>query len=275
MLGQAFVSTFVRAGAQVLAPTHSELDITDELAVRKLITKTKPHYIVNCIAHTNVDGCESDPAKAYLINAEAVDFVSTAAKKVKAKFIHIGTDYVFDGSPGEPRAETDAPNPIQVYGKSKLEGDLAAIANGGTVFRVQWLFGNGKANFIDWVAKSIVDGKRIPIAAQQAGSPSSTLFVANIITVALHICKKEIYHVSHDNYANRLECAQYIADFFKKDSRNYFDILEHSNFGTAARPTDTRLSSEKLKKLLCVHALGSWQSDVLTHLTTRYNTWNP
>ena len=106
------------------------------------------------------------------------------------------------------------------------------------------------------------------------GCPSSTIFTANIICTALHLCKGEIYHVAHDNYSSRMECATYIAEYFKRDPKQYFEPIENAKFGLAARPSNTCLDAGKLKKLLGVHSLGNWQADVMSYLSTRYNTWS-
>jgi len=275
MLGQSFLSTFVRAGAQVLAPTHQEIDITNEISVRKFITTHKPHYVINCVAYTDVDGCEKDPTKAYIINSDAVEYMSSATKKVKGRFIHFSTDYVFDGNTQSPYDETHVPNPLQIYGKSKLEGEERALSNGGSVFRVQWLFGQGKQNFVDWVAKTILEKRKIRISEIQAGSPCSTLFISNMVCVYLPAFKPEIYHIAHENYATRIECAKYIGDYFKVDYRDYVEPMSGVSFGIASRPVNTSLCANKMKKQMGVHTMGTWQSDVLTYLTSRYNVWNP
>jgi dTDP-4-dehydrorhamnose reductase len=274
MLGQAFVSTIVRAGANVLAPSHKELDITNEISVRKYIVKNRPNYIINCVAMTDVDGCESDPTRAHLINSDAVGFIASAAKKVRSKFIHISTDYVFDGTTTEPYKEADPVHPIQIYGQSKLSGEAKALDDGGSVFRVQWLFGQGKNNFVDWVAKSIMDKKKIPIAEGQIGCPSSTLFVANLVTVCINSCGREIYHVAHDNSATRLDVARYIAEYFKKNGNDFLTPVAGAGFGKAPRPSNTALCADKLKKIMGVQTLGTWQADVLAYVSSRYNTWS-
>lgn len=273
MLGQALVVTMVRAGANVLAPTHQELDIKNEIAVRKYITKHKPSYVINAVAMTDVDGCEKDPAQAELVNGKAVRFMAAACKKVKAKFIHVSTDYVFDGSSVVPYQEEDPVNPLQVYGASKTLGEKNALDFGGSVFRVQWLFGSGKANFIDWVCSNIMQGKPIPISQEQIGCPSSTLFVANILVVALATCKPGIYHVAHDQPASRFEVARYIAEYFKVDYRTFLTPVT-GNFGVAERPKYTAMSTEKIKTMMGIKTMGTWQSDVLAHISARYSTWN-
>jgi dTDP-4-dehydrorhamnose reductase len=272
MLGQAVVATLVRAGANVLAPGHSELDVTNEIAVRKFITKNKPNYVVNCVAMTDVDGCEREPDKAKLINGQAVKYMASACKKVKAKFVHISTDYVFDGSSCTPYKEDDIPHPLQVYGESKLIGERHALDHGGSVFRVQWLFGHGKNNFIDWVCQSLLQSKQIPISDQQVGCPSSTMFVSNLIVLALMNCKSGIYHVAHDSASTRLEVAKYIAEYFRRDFRTCF-LPVAGKFAQAERPDYTALSTDRLKQLLGVKTLGTWQSDVLAYISSKY-TWN-
>jgi dTDP-4-dehydrorhamnose reductase len=119
---------------QVIAADIEEVDITDPGSVAALIHETAPHVIINCAAYTDVDGCESNREKAFAVNGVGAGNLAAAARACGARFIHISTDFVFDGEKDEPYDEADAPRPINAYGESKLDGERrvqAAFATGG------------------------------------------------------------------------------------------------------------------------------------------------
>ena len=122
------------------------LDISKIDEVVELIKKEKPYAIINCAAHTNVDGCENDWDNAYKINAIGPRNLAIAASKVGAKLVHVSTDYVFEGNGTKPYTEFDTPNPISAYGKTKLEGEkfVKEFANKHFIVRTAWLYGDGK-----------------------------------------------------------------------------------------------------------------------------------
>ena len=111
------------AGHDVIACGHADLDVADRDAVEQVVGTNAPGVIVNLAAMTDVDGCETDPERAYRNNALAVRWLAIAANRVGAHLVHVSTDYVFDGSATEPYREWDATNPISVYGRSKLGGE--------------------------------------------------------------------------------------------------------------------------------------------------------
>ena len=127
---------------QVIALAHDDLDVTDPARVERLITRERPGAVINCAAWTNVDGAEESEHEASLVNAQGAGFVADAASKVDAKVIYPSTDYVFNGQ-GGPYGESDDPDPINAYGRTKLGGERAtALVNGRSfIVRTSWLFG--------------------------------------------------------------------------------------------------------------------------------------
>jgi dTDP-4-dehydrorhamnose reductase len=272
MLGQSFTNELYRAGAPPCnIPTRQELDVTNELAVRRFITQTQPSLIINTTVMRSVDRCELNPQEAYQINTQAVEYIVNASKALKTKIIHISTDYVFDGYLPFKKSyqETDIPNPLQVYGKTKLDSEKFVLDAGGYVYRVQWLFGSTRENFLDWIVNSILTHTQIPISTDQMGCPCSTAFVAQLIVRSFQKTLPGLYHISHDNFCTRYECASYIASLFKKAPSDCFHKVS-GNFGIALRPMNTCMDNSKLKKGIQDHSLGTWQGDVFTYVSTRY-----
>ncbi len=153
MLGQDVVRAAEADGDEVVALTRGDLDITDERAVAAALSDEPVDAVVNCAAWTDVDGAESDPDGADAVNALGAEHLAQAAAHVGARLVHVSTDYVFDGdrSADEPAyVESDAPGPRSVYGASKLAGEEAVAAAGGShaIVRASWLFGVGGRNFV-------------------------------------------------------------------------------------------------------------------------------
>lgn len=269
MLGRSVVRELL-GNAPVSGLSREALDVTDELSVRRVIRAIKPTHIINCTAFRSVDGCEQNHVAATKANVHAVKYIVDSAKDVSAKVIHFSTDYVFDGAKNAPYIEEDAVCPLQAYGLSKLTGERIALEAGHTVFRVQWLYGDGKENFIDWVAGSVLSYKSIPIASFQEGCPTSTVFVAKIVSMAIKSgLESGLYHLAHDDYTNRWDCAAFIATYFSVNPYLVFEKTD-KNFGIAKRPGSTVLNSERLRNALGVRSLGDWQSDLSDYLRSKY-----
>lgn len=272
MLGSSFIEELARYGSpRLLAPSHAELDITDETSVFKYFADHKPTIVINCAAARNVDWCESNPQEAFKQNAHAVGLIARAARDNRASLYHISTEYVFDGEKDGLYTELDETNPINVYGASKLFGEKNAIKYGATVLRVQWLYGATKSNFIQWLASVIRSGMRASITNAQIGCPMSTSWVAHV--VLLSIAKQvspAIYHVSHDDFCSRLEVAEAVCAYFGSKVSDHFDVITDTNFGTARRPVNSRMSNAKLRAALNITSLGGWQEDLNYYLSKVY-----
>src|ERR671928_499115 len=151
LVGAALTRHCRALGDEVLAFDREGLDITDERAVRETFKSLRPDAAVNCAAWTDVDGCELDPQRAFLVNSQGVEALATAARLAGASFVQISTDYVFDGRKEEGfYTQRDDPHPLSAYGASKLEGERRAqIASARTtVVRSGWIFGPGGKNFL-------------------------------------------------------------------------------------------------------------------------------
>ncbi|MCS7078973.1 MAG: dTDP-4-dehydrorhamnose reductase [Chloracidobacterium sp.] len=162
-----------RPSYHIIGLTRNELDISDADAVADCLKHYRPAVVINCAAMTNVDACETDRASAFRHNADGPRHLAQAAQLVGAYFIHISTDYVFDGTKTTPYQTTDAPNPISVYGESKLAGERAVqeVSPAFAVVRVAGLFGRGGKNFASvigdlltrpGVVKGITDNRILP-----------------------------------------------------------------------------------------------------------------
>src|ERR1051325_1758976 len=150
-VGRALAEHCRGAGDEVFAFDSAALDITDERAARDALLNLRPDAAVNCAAWTDVDGCELDPQRAFLVNSQGVEALATAARLAGASFVQISTDYVFDGRKEEGfYTQRDDPHPLSAYGAAKLEGERRAQAASArtSVVRTGWIYGRGGKNFL-------------------------------------------------------------------------------------------------------------------------------
>ncbi|MFA6033456.1 MAG: dTDP-4-dehydrorhamnose reductase [Myxococcota bacterium] len=173
-LGTALREELAACGAVVMAADLPELDITDASKVSAAVDAFKPDCLVNCAALTDVDACELREAEAMRINADAPGFIAGLCRNRGVKFVHISTDYVFDGSSRRPYREDDPVGPESEYGRSKLAGErkVAAADPGTLIVRTAWLYGAGKS-FAKAIAARARRGEAVTVVCDQHGAPTS------------------------------------------------------------------------------------------------------
>ena len=240
----------------VTGTTIQTLDICDKAAVEAKVNEVNPYFIINCAAYTNVDGCETNEDLAKAVNGTAVGNIAEAAKKVNATFIHISTDYVFDGKlpVEECYSESMVTNPVSAYGRTKLLGEQkAAKAEKYYILRTAWLYGLGGKNFVKTMLRLSKERDEVTVVNDQHGSPTTTTTLCEIIE---SIMEKEpeygVYHSTNEGFTTW-------CDFTKK-------IFEYANISTPVRgitsqeykemfpmssdrPTNSQLSKEKLHSI--------------------------
>ena len=207
--------------------------------------------IVNCAAYTNVDKAESETEPAYKINAEAVGRLAAFCRDNGKWLLHISTDFVFDGTSERPYIETDPPNPINAYGKSKLEGEKLLVESKcpHCIMRVQWTFGMSGNNFIKKLLALAKQGKDLKVVDDQIGSPTATEQAAKVIVKLLKKKPQGLFHFAADGYVNRFEMAKFI--FEKLNMKVNLSPCKSSEFVSAAqRPLNSSFNCTKIKALL-------------------------
>jgi len=186
-LGSELNRSLRRLG-EVIAPDRSELDLRDPGKIRRVMRDAKPQLVVNAAAYTAVDAAETDEADALAINAEAPKMFALEAKTLGALLIHFSTDYVFDGSKKTPYAESDSPNPLNAYGRTKLAGE-EAIRNSGAahlIFRTSWIYATQGRNFLLTILRLATEREELKIVEDQIGSPTSATDLAEATTAVLN-----------------------------------------------------------------------------------------
>jgi dTDP-4-dehydrorhamnose reductase len=198
MVGRALTEHCRARGDEVAAFDHPGLDIADERAVREAFAGARPDAAINCAAWTDVDGCELDPQRAFLVNSKGVEILATASRAAGAVFVTISTDYVFDGRKAEGfYTQRDDPHPLSAYGASKLEGERRAqIASARTVVvRSGWMFGPGGNNFLAQAARRARRGEAMRAISDAYGTPTYAPDLAARLRELAEMDLPGVYHV--------------------------------------------------------------------------------
>jgi len=227
----------------------SILDITDSEQIKSVLSQFTPDVIINLAAYSDVDGCELNPENAYLLNTKSVEMLSD---NFKGQFIQISTDYIFDGHNG-PYSENDETNPINEYGKTKLEAEniLQNSSNNWCILRTNVLFdylSETEASFIKWVIDSLISNKSINVVDDQWNNPTWTQNLAEIIELVINKNVEGIYNYGGAEYLNRYEFAQIITNIFNLDKTLISPISTKSLNQVAQRPLKGGLKTEKIEK---------------------------
>ncbi len=175
-LGWELLRTCAPLG-EVVALDYPDVDLSDSIGLRALVKNVKPDIIINAAAYTNVDKAESEPELARAINATGPGVLAEEAKKINAVLLHYSTDYVFDGTKYSPYVETDTPNPLNVYGQTKLEGEQAVAASGcvNLVLRTSWVYSMRQGGFVTKVLQWARTQEVMRVVDDQISSPTSRL----------------------------------------------------------------------------------------------------
>ena len=255
----------------VVSAPYVQLDITDREAVLKTITEVKPDAIIHCAAWTNVDGAE-DPEKkdiVHKINAVGTQNIADAAKAIDAKMLYLSTDYVFDGQgerPWEPDDKCYAP--LNVYGQSKLDGELAVSSTLSKYFivRIAWVFGLNGKNFIKTMINVGKTHDTVRVVNDQIGTPTYTLDLARLLVDMIGTEKYGYYHAA--NEGGYISWYDFCVEFYRQYGLTTTVIpVSTAEYGlsVAERPFNSRLEKSKLVKA-GFKPLPTWQDAVRRYL---------
>lgn len=226
----------------------------------------RPEAIIHCAAYTAVDKAEEDIEVCYQINAGAVKVISECAKELDIKLIYISTDYVFDGTKEGEYVEADLPNPINVYGASKLKGEqyVQDLLEKYYIVRTSWVFGVNGNNFIKTMCRLGTQLNELNIINDQVGSPTYTADLASLLVDMMEKDKYGIYHATNEGTCSWYEFAK---EIFKKSGIEVKTTpITTDQYPTAAkRPINSRMSKEKLT-LNGFSLLPAWQEAVNNYI---------
>jgi len=201
--------------------SHNELDILD---LQKLVDKFQeisPNVVINCAAYTKVDQAEKEQTLAYQVNAIGAKNVSFASFKINAKVIYFSTDYVFDGIKGAPYNEFDKPNPISVYGESKLFGEIYTREHNPNhlILRISWLYGINGSNFVKTIIRIAKEKGELRVVNDQIGTPTYTLDVVRQTWKLIQEDSAGLYHSANIGQTTWFEFAKRIVEKLKLNAK--------------------------------------------------------
>jgi dTDP-4-dehydrorhamnose reductase len=237
---------------QFIFLSRDELDISDANKTLLLFKKTSPDFCINCAAYTAVDKAEIEKEAAYKINAEGVKNLAGAAKSCNTHFIHISTDYVFNGRSDKPYTEGHPTDPVNVYGHSKLQGEIAGLAENeeSIIIRTSWVYSSFGNNFVKTMIRLMQSKKEINVVAEQYGSPTYAADLAQIIIQIINSKKwvPGIYHFSNEGETNWFEFAKAIKENINSVCRIH-PISTEQYPTPAKRPDYSVLNNEKIRRV--------------------------
>lgn len=262
-LGWELLRTCAPLG-EVVALDYPDVDLSDSNGLRELVRNVKPDIIINAAAYTNVDKAESEPELARAINATGPGVLAEEAKKIHAVLVHYSTDYVFDGTKGSPYVETDQPNPLNVYGQTKFEGEQAIAASGcvNLILRTSWVYSMRQGGFVTKVLQWARTQEVMRVVDDQISSPTSARMLAEITALVLAQGRDDVfgylreqgglYHCAGGGSCSRYEWAKAILELDPRKEEQVVKQLERASSSEfpvpAVRPMISVLNNAKLEE---------------------------
>jgi len=289
-LGHVLAARLCNIG-DIIAPTHSQMDLTDADAIRRVVVATQPDLIINAAAYTAVDQAEAQPQLAYAINAIAPAILAQQAQFLSIPLIHFSTDYVFDGNGSTPYREDHLPQPRNIYGMSKLAGEhaIAAYCENYWILRTSWVYGAHGSNFLKTILRLAQERDTLNVVDDQIGAPTWTHSIADALMHMLSAADAQeiaqrintshgLYHLTATGSTSWHHYARTIVHMLStlhmplRLQESDISALPSSAYPTAAtRPLNSRLCVDKLQEAFAL-TLPHWQSaltDCIEELTGR------
>jgi len=239
---------------KVTALDYPDVDLTDSDGLRKLVREIKPQIVVNAAAYTAVDKAEEDEARCLAINATGAGVLAEEAAKLGAAIVHYSTDYVYNGTGERPWVETDAVEPLNAYGRTKLAGDeaIAAANPRHLIFRVSWVYGARGSNFLLTMLRLARQKEALTVVDDQVGAPtwSRQIAEATALAIARWNGQSGVYHLPQAGFTSWYGFAKAIFELDPKKAeqilREVSPVSSDAYPSKARRPTNSRMSGEKL-----------------------------
>lgn len=248
--------------------TRTQLDITCIASLHRVISNIRPDYIINCAAYTAVDLAQSNQVDSYRLNCSSVRSLAQLATQYNAILIHFSTDYVFDGHATSPYSVDHLTNPINVYGASKLAGELAVRQSSCNyyIFRISWLYAAHGKNFFRWITDT--DNQQLNIVNTQTGCPTSALDVAQFVNYLIHNDPEQygLYHFSNEGVMTWYDFACLINQQVHLNKQ----INPISTFKTLAQRPDYSVLDTNLTERTFNYNIPTTY-DALTRVISQYN----
>jgi len=267
-LGSEFTN-FLKDKVELYAFSHNDLDILDYQKLLKKFEEISPDVVINFSAYTKVDQAEKEENLAYLVNAVGAKNVSYASFKVNAKVVYFSTDYVFDGLKGVPYNEFDEPNPISVYGRSKLAGEIYTKEHNPNhlILRISWLYGINGSNFVKTIIRLAKEKGELRVVNDQFGSPTYTLDVVRQTWKLIQEDSVGLYHSSNLGQTTWFEFAKRIVEKLNLNAKVL--PIKTDEFPTLARRPNFSVLENYLLQLENKNIMRNWE-EAFDEFVTKY-----
>jgi len=269
MLGTDVVKVFSE-GYHVSALSRRDLDITNPQDVKHAMESLSPEIVINCAAFTKVDDCESRPETAFEVNSAGPKLLAHECRALNALLVHISSDYVFDGSGKRPYREDDKPCPINVYGRSKLNGEtfVREILTDHLIVRTSWLFGPNGPNFIDTVIRLSATRKELRVVNDQYGSPTYTMDLAKGLRCLVEKGARGLCHCTNIGSCTWFDLCKFVFNRMGISDICLVPVPTRSFPRPAKRPAFSVLDNTRFQQLTG-RKMRFWQEAVLEFLVNR------
>jgi len=227
-----------------------EIDIQEENNTIAKVESLQPGIVINVAAYTDVDGCESNGKKAFAVNAEGMRHVALGAARCGSKVVYLSTDYIFDGKKGKPYLEDDLPNPLNVYGRSKLRGEqyVQELSENFLIVRTQWLYGEHGNNFVAAILRQAGEKKVLSVVNDQIGLPTYTIDLSKAISLLIEQDARGIFHVANSDPCSWYDYAQMILKLSGIKRVEVIPISSKEGGRPAPRPSYSVLDTQKFRR---------------------------
>ena len=246
-LGYDVVNELEKRGLEAVGVDIEEMDITDAKSVEKVLGETAPDVVIHCAAYTAVDAAEEQEEICRRVNADGTRNIAKMCSKLDIKMVYISTDYVFDGQGTRPWEPEDERQPLNVYGQTKYEGELAVqeLLEKYFIVRIAWVFGVNGKNFIKTMLRLAETNKKITVVNDQYGSPTYTYDLAKLLVDMILTEKYGVYHATNEGICTWYEFA---CEIFKQAGLDIevVPVTAAEYQAKAKRPENSRMSKEKL-----------------------------
>lgn len=257
-LGYDVVNELTKRGYEAVGVDIEEMDITDEASVNKVIKECNPDVVVHCAAWTAVDAAEDEEniPKVMAVNAKGTENIAKVCKEIDAKMIYISTDYVFNGQGETPWKPDDEREPLNVYGQSKYEGELAvtSLLEKYYIVRIAWVFGVNGKNFIRTMINLGQTHDKLTVVSDQIGTPTYTYDLARLLVDMAETDKYGIYHATNEGgyiswYDFTVEIMKQAGQYHEKYAKVQVSPVSSDAYpAKAKRPSNSRMNKDKLKE---------------------------
>lgn len=247
-LGTDLMNELARQGLEGIGVDVEEMDITDADACRRVISQAKVDAVIHCAAYTAVDAAEDQVELCRKINGEGTRNVAVACREAGVKLMYISTDYVFDGKGTRPWEPDDKRAPLNVYGQTKYEGEIAIeeLVDRYFIIRIAWVFGVAGKNFIKTMLRLGREKGAVSVVDDQVGSPTYTYDLARLLTDMIQTDRYGRYHATNEGECSWYEFAREIFRQAGMDEVKVTPVSSEAFAAKAKRPANSRMSKEKL-----------------------------